>query len=137
MAALPITLDSARRILLVKPSALGDVVHTLPVVATLKRRYPAIPLDWLVEEEVAPLVAGHPAVASVVVSGRRRWLRQLRRPAEASAALGEMRSLVTELRRRRYDAVLDLQGLLKSALYVVAAGAPVRVGLADAREGAR
>ena len=136
MADLPIRLDGARRILLIKPSALGDVVHTLPVVATLKRRYPEIPLDWLVEEESAPLVAGHPAVASIVVSGRRRWLRQLRRPAEAASALGEMRGLVTELRRRRYDAVLDLQGLLKSAVYVVAAGAPVRVGLADAREGA-
>jgi len=86
VAMLPITLDGARRILLVKPSALGDVVHTLPVVATLKRRYPGIPLDWLVEEESAPLVVGHPAVASIVVSGRRRWLRQLRRPADAPAA---------------------------------------------------
>ena len=136
MGALPIRLDGVRRILLVKPSALGDVVHTLPVVASLKRRYPEVPLDWLIEEEAAPLVDGHPAVAAFVVSGRRRWLRQLRRPAAVRAALGEMRALVRELRRRRYDVVLDLQGLLKSALYVVAAGAPVRVGLADAREGA-
>jgi len=137
VGALPIRLDRARRILLVKPSALGDVVHALPVVATLKRRYPEIPLDWLVEEEAAPLVDGHPLVATLVVSGRRRWLRQLRRPADVPATLGEIRSLVKELRRHRYDVVLDLQGLLKSALYVVAAGAPVRVGLADAREGAR
>ncbi len=121
---------------MVKPSALGDVVHALPVVATLKRRYPEIPLDWLIEEEAAPLVDGHPAVAGLVVSGRRRWLRQLRHPAELGAALGEMRALLQELRRRRYDVVLDLQGLLKSALYVAAAGAPLRVGLADAREGA-
>jgi lipopolysaccharide heptosyltransferase I len=130
-------LDHARRILLVKPSALGDVVHALPVVATLKRRYPEISLDWLVEEEAAPLVEGHPAVASLVVSGRRRWLRHLRRPADVPSTLREIRAWVAELRRRRYDAVLDLQGLLKSALYVLAAGAPVRVGLADAREGAR
>src|SRR5512136_2269718 len=136
VGALPIQLDSARRILLVKPSALGDVVHALPVVATLKRRYPEIPLDWLVEEEAAPLVDGHPLVATVVVSGRRRWLRQLRRPADVPATLGEIRAWVKGLRRRRYDVVLDLQGLLKSALYVVAAGAPVRVGLADGREGA-
>jgi len=98
VADLPIRLDGARRILLIKPSALGDVVHTLPVVATLKRRYPEI-RSMAVEEESAPLVAGHPAVASIVVSGRRRWLRQLRRPAEAASALGEMRGLVTELRR--------------------------------------
>ena len=137
MGALPIRLDGARRILLVKPSALGDVVHALPVVATLKRRYPEIPLDWLVEEEAAPLVDGHPAVATLVVSGRRRWLRQLRHPGEVPATLREIRALVKGLRRRRYDVVLDLQGLLKSAMYVVAAGAPVRVGLADCREGAR
>jgi lipopolysaccharide heptosyltransferase I len=129
-------LDGARRILLIKPSALGDVVHTLPVVATLKRRYPEIPLDWLVEEEAAPLVEGHPAVATFVVSGRRRWLRQLRRPGAIPATSREMWAFVREIRGRRYDVVLDLQGLLKSALYVVAAGAPVRVGLADGREGA-
>jgi len=129
-------LDRARRILLIKPSALGDVVHALPVVATLKRRYPEIPLDWLVEEEAAPLVEGHPAVATLVVSGRRRWLRQLRRPADVPVTLREIRAWLKALRRRRYDVVLDLQGLLKSAMYVVAAGAPVRVGLADAREGA-
>lgn len=137
MGALPIRLDGARRILLVKPSALGDVVHALPVIATLKRRYPEIPLDWLVEEEAAPLLEGHPAVASFVVSGRRRWLRQLRRPADVPATLREVGALVRELRARHYDAILDLQGLLKSAMYVVAAGAPVRIGLADGREGAR
>jgi lipopolysaccharide heptosyltransferase I len=120
--------------LLVKPSALGDVVHALPVVATLKRRYPDIPLDWLIEEEAAPLVEGHPAIADFVVSGRRRWLRALRRPAEMAGALREMRAFAARL-RGRYDAVLDLQGLLKSALYVVTARAPVRVGLADGREG--
>jgi lipopolysaccharide heptosyltransferase I len=129
-------LDDARRILLVKPSALGDVVHALPVVATLKRRYPHVSLDWLIEEEAAPLVQGHPAIASFVVSGRRRWHRQLRSPADVPATLREIRAFVSEVRRRRYDAVLDLQGLFKSALYVVVAGAPLRVGLADGREGA-
>jgi heptosyltransferase-1 len=132
---LPLRLDGARRILLVKPSALGDVVHALPVVATLKRRYPSIPVDWLIEEEAAPLVAGHPAVAEFIVSGRRRWQRQCRNPAAIPATFREIRALIARI-RGRYDAVLDLQGLLKSALYVLAAGAPIRVGLADGREGA-
>ena len=135
MGTLPIRLDGARRILLIKPSALGDVVHALPVVATLKRRYPEIPLDWLIEEEAAPLVEGHPAVAEFVVSGRRRWQRQSRRPATVPGALREILAFARTI-RRRYDAVLDLQGLLKSALYVLAAHAPIRVGLADGREGA-
>jgi lipopolysaccharide heptosyltransferase I len=136
MSSVPIRLDGARRILLIKPSALGDVVHALPVAATLRRRYPNIALDWLVEEESADIVRGHPALADVVVSGRRRWLRQLRHPAEILRALAEMRRFAADLRRRRYDAVLDLQGLFKSALYVLAAGAPIRVGFAEGREGA-
>jgi heptosyltransferase-1 len=135
VGTLPIRLDGARRILLIKPSALGDVVHALPVVATLKRRYPEIPLDWLIEEEAAPLVEGHPAVAEFVVSGRRRWQRQFRRPATVPGALREILAFTRSI-RRRYDAVLDLQGLLKSALYVLSAHAPIRVGLADGREGA-
>jgi lipopolysaccharide heptosyltransferase I len=136
MTSVPIRLDGARRILLVKPSALGDVVHALPVAATLHRRYPNVPLDWLVEEEAADIVRGHPAVSGVVVSGRKRWLRQLRQPAKIPATLGEMGRLARALRRRGYDAVLDLQGLFKSALYVLASGAAVRVGFAEGREGA-
>jgi lipopolysaccharide heptosyltransferase I len=136
MSSLPIRLDAARRVLLVKPSALGDVVHALPVLATLKRRYPAVTFDWLVEEETAAIVTGHPSLGHSVVSGRRRWLRQLRDPRTAPAALREARAFVAEVRHRRYDAVLDLQGLLKSALYVLAAGAPMRVGFAEGREGA-
>lgn len=135
MGTLPIRLDGARRILLIKPSALGDVVHALPVVATLKRRYPEIPLDWLIEEEAAPLVEGHPAVAEFVVSGRRRWQRQLKHPGTIPGVLREIRVFARKV-RGRYDAVLDLQGLLKSAVYVLAANAPIRVGLADGREGA-
>lgn len=134
MSSLPIRLDGARRILLVKPSALGDVVHTLPVAATLHRRYPNIPLDWLVEEEAADIVRGHLAVAGVIVSARKRWLRQLQHPTQIPTTLGEMRRFIAELRWRHYDAVLDLQGLFKSALYVMVTGAPVRVGFAEGRE---
>ncbi len=136
MSSLPIRLDEARRVLLIKPSAMGDVVHTLPVAATLRRRYPDLELDWLVEEEAADLVRGHPAISEVVVSGRRRWRRQLWPPGRLRSMLREVRALTGRLRGRRYDAVLDLQGLFKSALYVLATRAPVRVGFAEAREGA-
>ena len=136
MVSLPIRLDGARRILLIKPSALGDVVHALPVASTLQRRYPNTPLDWLVEEESADILRGHPALSGVVVSGRRRWLRQLRNPIQALPTVGEIRRFARDLRQRGYDAVLDLQGLLKSAFYVIATRAPVRVGFAEGREGA-
>jgi lipopolysaccharide heptosyltransferase I len=135
MPLAPLRLDGLRRILLIKPSALGDVVHALPVAATLHRRYPNIRLDWLVEEEAADIVRDHPAISAVVVSGRRRWLRQLRGVRQIAPTLGEVARFVADLRRRRYDAVLDLQGLFKSALYVMATGARIRVGFAEGREG--
>lgn len=136
MGTLPLALDGIRRLLLVKPSALGDVVHALPVAATLHRRYPAVELDWLIEEEAADIVRGHPAVSRLVVSGRRRWFRQLGHPRQARQAVREMAAFGRALRAARYDAVLDLQGLCKSALYTLATGAPIRVGFAEAREGA-
>lgn len=136
MASPLLRLDSARRVLLIKPSALGDVVHALPVAATLHRRYPNTRLDWLVEEEAADIVRGHPALSEIVVSGRKRWGRRMRKPAQLGRTLTEMWRFAADLRRRRYDAVLDLQGLFKSALYVVATGAPIRVGFAEGREGA-
>ena len=135
MSSLPLRLDHARRILLIKPSALGDVIHALPVAATLHRRYPNAALDWLVEEESADIVRAHPAVAEVVVSGRRRWLRELRDPGRIPGVLREIRGFAGGLRSRGYDAALDLQGLLKSALYVLATRAPIRVGFAEGREG--
>lgn len=135
MPSAPLRLDGARRILLIKPSALGDVVHALPVAATLHRRYPNARLDWLVEEEAADILRGHPAITDVVVSGRRRWLRQFRGARQVAPTLGEVARFVADLRRRRYDAVLDLQGLFKSALYVLATRAPIRVGFAEGREG--
>jgi lipopolysaccharide heptosyltransferase I len=136
MASSLLRLDGARRVLLIKPSALGDVVHALPVAATLHRRYPNTRLDWLVEEEAADIVRDHPALGGIVVSGRKRWGRRVRGPAQLGRTLTEMWRFAADLRRQRYDAVLDLQGLLKSALYVAATGAPIRVGFAEGREGA-
>lgn len=124
-----------RRLLLVKPSSLGDVIHALPTACALRRRFPEAHLAWLVEEESAEVVRGAPPVDEVIASGRRRWWRAIRRVRGAAGALGEFRRLLQALREARYDLVVDLQGLLKSAIFVAATGAPVRVGLSGAREG--
>lgn len=87
------------------------------------------------EEETADLLLGHPLLDRVIVSGRRRWGREVRSPSCGSAALREMTALIVELRQGRYDLVIDLQGLLKSALMVICARARFRVGLAGGREG--
>ena len=103
------------KVLLVKTSSLGDVVHNLPVATDIRRRFPDARIDWAVEE--APLVALHPAVASVIPVAIRRWSR---RPLGRStwAEIGALRGL---FRNHEYDAVIDTQGLVKSALLARAA----------------
>jgi heptosyltransferase I len=114
-----------RRILLIKFSALGDVVHSIPVVHKLRRRYPAAEIDWLVRPAFADLVAGHPAVHNAIAFPRQRWGRPWREQGSRLTGLGQ---LLSRLRSRRYDLVIDLQGQLRSALLTLATGAPVRIG---------
>lgn len=134
-AAVP--MEQVQRILIIKPSSIGDVVNALPFLSSLRQRYPDRHIAWLIEEEAAELLLGHPLLDRVIVSGRRRWSREIRSPFRGSAALRELAALIAEIHQGRYDLVVDLQGLLKSALMVICAGAQFRVGLAGAREGSR
>ncbi len=137
MAESVIDVGEVRRLLLVKPSSLGDVIHALPTAGALRRRFPHAHLAWLVEEESADVVRGTAAVDEVLISGRRRWVRALASGRGAGTALGEFLDLVRALRAGRFDLVVDLQGLLKSAILVRATGARVRLGLSTGREGSR
>lgn len=124
------------RVLVVRLSAVGDVLHALPAVHALAAARPDVEIDWLVEDRAAALVEGHPDLATVHVVPRARWRRTLRRPLSVPGTLLDVARFVGRLLRRRYDAVVDLQGNLKSGLWAAVAGAPVRVGLAsgEARE---
>ncbi len=133
----PPPMEQVERILIIKPSSLGDVVNTLPFLTSLRRRYPDRHIAWLVEEEAAGLLLGHPFLDRVIVSGRRRWAQESLAPLRWPSALREISGLIAELREGRYDLVVDLQGLLKSALMLVFSGARFRVGFASAREGSR
>ena len=106
-----------KRILIVKTSSLGDVVHNLPVASDIRRHFPDADIDWVVEELYAPLVGLHSAVRRVIPVALRRWRR---RPLGRSTwrEIGEFRRL---FRTVRYDAIVDTQGLLKSALIARAA----------------
>ena len=105
------------RILLIKTSSLGDVVHNLPVLADIAAARPDVTIDWVVEEAFAAIPRLHPRVSQVLPVAMRRWRRALWNPA----VWGEVRAFIRNLRDQHYDAVIDTQGLLKSAWIAAAA----------------
>ncbi len=115
----PSTLNKAR-ILLIKPSSLGDIVHAFPVVSAIKAQWPASHITWLVKRQWAELVERAEGIDRVwpVETTVRSWIRE-------SVAL----------RAERFDIALDLQGLFRSALAARFSGAPIRIGFANGREG--
>ncbi|MCA8921559.1 MAG: hypothetical protein KDD82_07090, partial [Planctomycetes bacterium] len=120
------------RILLVRLSALGDVLHTLPALELLRRSLPDAEIEWVVEPPAADLLAEHPSLDRVWVFPR----PALRQPRDRVMALHATATLARDLRRERFDAVLDLQGLLRSALIARLPRCGQRFGPAWAREGA-
>jgi heptosyltransferase-1 len=120
-----------RRIAILKPSALGDVVHALPVLTALREQFPDARITWVVNKAYEPLLAGHPHLTDTLPFDRGAFRKHPGRAVTYSLRFAD------ELRRRRFDLVIDLQGLLRTGLMAAATGAPVRVGFADAREGSR
>lgn len=112
-----------QKILLIKLSALGDVVQTIPVLNKLRKRYPNARLDWLVRPAIGELLQSNPAISNVIEFARADWSTPWRLAPFASSA-----RLATNLKQTGYDLVIDLQGQLRSALFARATGAPVRIG---------
>jgi heptosyltransferase-1 len=109
------------RLLIVKTSSLGDVIHTLSAVTDASRAVPGLACDWLVEEAYREVPSWHPAIRRVIPCALRRW----RRAPLAAWRSGEWSAFRADLRRDAYDLVLDSQGLVKSALLAVQARGPV------------
>jgi len=121
-----------KKILIIKPSSLGDIVQSLPVASALKEQFAAAEITWLVNDSYVELLGLCPAVDKVIPFFRERWGRFGR----LLKNIAEWRKLVGGIRRERFDLVIDLQGLLRSGLLTAASGAPLRLGFRDAREGA-
>ncbi|MFZ5773922.1 MAG: lipopolysaccharide heptosyltransferase I [Thermodesulfobacteriota bacterium] len=121
------------KILIVKTSAIGDVIHTLPALNCLRRHYPDARIDWLVEEAAAEAVIGHQAVDRVLVSGRKRWVAEFRQGRRLAALRGFL-DFVRQLRATEYDLLIDLQGLLKSGIFVFLARARRKAGFGRGME---
>ena len=126
----PLDQIDAKRIALIKPSALGDIVHSLPVLTALRHRFPNAHIAWIVNRGYAALLEGHPDLDQVIPFDR----------GAAQAGLGRMiwtsLGFLGRLRAQRFDLVIDLQGLLRTGLMTLTTGAKRRVGLSSAREGA-
>jgi lipopolysaccharide heptosyltransferase II len=114
----------ARRICVIKPSALGDVVQALPILPALRARFPLARISWVINRSLGSLLEGHPDLDEIVAFERR-------------GSLVDWGRLLARLRRSRSDLVFDLQGLLRTAVMAWASGAPLRVGLETAREGSQ
>jgi heptosyltransferase-1 len=122
-------MKTPRRILLVKPSSMGDVLHALPVVSAIHAHWPQTEIRWLVQPVWRSLVEGHPGVAETILFPREKF----RGLSGWLLSLGWLRTL----RDWKPDLAIDLQGLLRSALFSRISGADQVIGLSDAREGAR
>jgi lipopolysaccharide heptosyltransferase II len=114
----------ARRICIVKPSAFGDVVQALPLLPALRARFPQAHLAWVIKRELADLLVGHPDLDELIA-------------ADFHAPWRDRYRFAVEMRQRAFDLVFDLQGLFRTGLITAASGAPMRIGLETAREGAR
>ena len=118
----PLEQIDPRRICIIKPSALGDVVQTMSLLPVLRERFPAAQLSWVVNRELRDLLTGHPLLDEVI-------------PFERRGTWSDWGRLLGRLRDCRFDLVFDLQGLLRTGVMLAATRAPLRVGLQTAREG--
>jgi lipopolysaccharide heptosyltransferase I len=121
----PLTELIPRRIALIKPSALGDIVHSLPVLCAIRARFPDSQITWVVNLSYESLLRGHQALDATLAFDR-----------EATKSAVKLIRFARRLRAGRFDLVIDLQGLLRTGLMAAVTGAARRVGLSSSREGA-
>jgi lipopolysaccharide heptosyltransferase I len=112
------------RVLIVKLGSIGDIVHTLPALAVIRRRLPDAEIGWAVEERSAEILRGNPMIDRLIEVDT----RSLREMQSAEKFFAELRGQLAGLRQFRFDIALDLQGLLKSAMIAKLSGARRRIG---------
>ncbi|MBN2655039.1 MAG: glycosyltransferase family 9 protein [Nitrospirae bacterium] len=122
-----------QKILVVKPSSLGDVIHSLPFLNALHLRFPDAEIHWVIARGFEQIIAKHPMITKVWIIDKDRWkkLRLLGRTA------AELKFIFRALKNEHYDLAVDLQGLFRSGLLIKASNATVRIGFKEAREGSR
>ncbi len=124
-----------RAILMIRLSAIGDIIMASPLIRAMRQRYPTAQLVWLVQEEYAALLTAHSQLDAVIAWPKQRWIR-LFRQRRWLTLLHEISAFIRLLRHYQFDLALDVQGLFKSAIWAWISGAKRRIGI-NAREGSQ
>jgi lipopolysaccharide heptosyltransferase II len=129
--------EAPKRILIIRLSAIGDVLRVLPALQVLKKNFPASYIAWAVEEQARDILEAHPQIDEVIIFPKNSLRRKLASLQDAGAGLREFFSFIGEVRKKRFDMVIDFHGLFKSGIISFLSGAPERIGFAlgDSREG--
>ncbi len=121
------------KILIIKPSSLGDVIHSLPFLKAIKDTFKDADIDWIISKNLKGVLEGNPLIDRLIVIDKDSWKKPGNFPETAKSVV----ELVKTLRKGRYDMVIDLQGLLRSGLMAFFAPSPLKIGFRNAREGSR
>ncbi len=117
-----------QKILILRLSAVGDVIRTLPAAKALKEHSPSSSITWIVEEPSQAFLESQPEIDEVILFPRKRWTKGIKSLRGMWGTIGEMWGFIAGLRRRRFDVVLDFHGILKSGLLSFLSGSPKRIG---------
>jgi len=121
------------KILVIKPSSLGDIIHALPFLKAVKDTFQDASVDWVISKNLRGILEDNPLINELIVFDKDSW-KSIRNIPKTSRDISSLRKT---LKSRNYDIVVDLQGLLRSGLISLSTPSPLRVGFADAREGSR
>lgn len=119
-----------RKILIIKPSSLGDIIHSLPVLNSLNECFPYAEIHWLIARNFADLLDDHQMISKLWIIDKDRW----KRPLYFFSTIKDLCRLHKELKKEGFDIVIDLQGLFRSGIITFLTGSPVRIGFKEARE---
>jgi lipopolysaccharide heptosyltransferase I len=123
-------MENKLKILIVRLSAIGDVIHSLPVLHSLRRKFPDAKISWVVEDKAADVLINNPLIDQVYVIPKQKWKRQ----GTSISHIKEFSDIISSIRKEHYDIAIDVQGLFKSGLITYLSGAKRRIGHAGTRE---
>lgn len=122
--------NKIKKILIIRLSALGDAIHTLPMANAIRKQYPDAQIDWIVEDKAAEFIINNPLLNNVYVLERKKW----RKNPDKTANIKEFFSIIKNIRKEKYDIVIDTQQLLKSSLIMGLSGGKRKIALDGGRE---